>query len=150
MKAKGLKIIILVLIVVAAISAAVMLLWNALIPAIFGLSTINFLQALGLFILARLLFGGFGRFGHGMRMRGGMDHSHHNPLREKWMSMSEEERKEFIKRRRNFFGNRGRHFEGDFYGNPHYGNPHRTNSPYENSPHENPNHGHPHTEKGDE
>jgi|SRR5271166_778817 len=35
-------------------------LWNALIPAILGLPKISFWQALGLFILSRVLFGRFG------------------------------------------------------------------------------------------
>ncbi len=38
-----------------------MLLWNALLPSIFGLKAIGYWQALGLLILARLLFGSFGR-----------------------------------------------------------------------------------------
>jgi hypothetical protein len=38
----------------------VMLLWNWLIPAIFGLGIISFWQAVGIMILAKLLFGGFG------------------------------------------------------------------------------------------
>ncbi len=38
----------------------VMLLWNWLLPAIFGLGTITFWQAVGIVILAKLLFGGFG------------------------------------------------------------------------------------------
>ena len=42
-------------------------LWNALMPEIFGLPTIGFWQALGLFLLSRLLIGGFGGSGHGMR-----------------------------------------------------------------------------------
>jgi hypothetical protein len=37
----------------------VMLLWNWLMPAIFGLGLITFWQAVGLVILGRLLFGGF-------------------------------------------------------------------------------------------
>lgn len=36
---------------------AVMWLWNALIPEIFGLKTISYLQAIGLIILTKLLFG---------------------------------------------------------------------------------------------
>ena len=35
-----------------------MLLWNWLIPAIFGLGTITFWQALGLIVLVKLVFGG--------------------------------------------------------------------------------------------
>lgn len=38
----------------------VMWLWNNLIPDIFGLGEINYWQAIGLFILAKILCGGFG------------------------------------------------------------------------------------------
>ena len=44
------------LVVVAAFSAIVMVLWNALIPGIFGLTTINFWQAAGLAILSKMFF----------------------------------------------------------------------------------------------
>jgi hypothetical protein len=37
-----------------------MILWNALFPEIFGLGKIGFLQAVGLMVLSRLIFGGFG------------------------------------------------------------------------------------------
>lgn len=37
----------------------VMLLWNWLMPEIFGLTTITFWQAVGIIILARLIFGAF-------------------------------------------------------------------------------------------
>ena len=39
---------------------AVMLLWNWLMPLIFGLIKISYWQAVGIIILAKLLFGGFG------------------------------------------------------------------------------------------
>ncbi|MCK8492376.1 hypothetical protein M0L20_10985 [Spirosoma sp. RP8] len=43
----------------------VMRLWNWLVPSLFNGPRLRFVQALGLFFLARLLFGfGFGRFGH--------------------------------------------------------------------------------------
>ena len=38
-------------------------LWNWLMPAIFGLGPIDYWQAVGLFILGKLLFGGFGHGG---------------------------------------------------------------------------------------
>ena len=41
----------------------VMLLWNWLMPTIFGLTTITFWQAAGIVLLARLVFGGF-KHGH--------------------------------------------------------------------------------------
>lgn len=40
-------------------------LWNALMPAVFGLGAITYWQAVGLFVLAKLLFSGLG--GHGNR-----------------------------------------------------------------------------------
>lgn len=38
----------------------IMWLWNALMPDIFGLTTLTYWQAVGLFILAKIIFGGFG------------------------------------------------------------------------------------------
>lgn len=90
--------IVLGLAAIAAFSAIVMLLWNWLMPAIFGLGVVSFWQALGLLALARILLSGMGR--HFFR-RGAMIHHrfHNNPIREKWMNMSHEERKEFMKKR---------------------------------------------------
>ncbi len=58
-----------VLVLVAGV--AVMLLWNALVPAIFGTAPITWLQAVGLLVLARLLVGGRRAFGghYGWRRR---------------------------------------------------------------------------------
>jgi hypothetical protein len=42
----------------------VMLLWNWLAPTLFGLREITFWQALGLLVLCRILFGGFGGGSH--------------------------------------------------------------------------------------
>lgn len=39
----------------------IMSLWNWMMPAIFGLGVITFWQAIGLFILGRLLVGGFNK-----------------------------------------------------------------------------------------
>ncbi len=48
----------------AVIGAAVMLLWNALIPDLFQGPAITFVQAIGLLLLTHLLFRrGFGGFG---------------------------------------------------------------------------------------
>jgi len=46
----------------------VKLLWNWLMPEIFGWRTITFRQALGLLVLCRILFGGLGRHGGHHRM----------------------------------------------------------------------------------
>ncbi|MBC8051685.1 MAG: hypothetical protein H7Y13_01330 [Sphingobacteriaceae bacterium] len=47
----------------ALISFIVMALWNNLLPDIINVSTITFWQAMGIFILSKILFG-FGRGGH--------------------------------------------------------------------------------------
>jgi hypothetical protein len=38
----------------------VMLLWNKLMPSLFGLPLVNYWQSVGLVVLTKLLFGGFG------------------------------------------------------------------------------------------
>ncbi|MDR0750383.1 MAG: hypothetical protein LBF62_12565 [Tannerellaceae bacterium] len=82
------------LLVIAGFGAVVMSLWNWLMPALFGLAAIGYWQAMGLFVLTRLLIGNIGP-GHGRMMA--MD-----PVRRKWMKMTPEEREEFINRRRRF------------------------------------------------
>ena len=47
----------------------IMLLWNWLIPTLFGLGTIGFWQAVGILVLAKILFGGFGFNKFGGRSR---------------------------------------------------------------------------------
>ncbi|HTV77573.1 MAG TPA: hypothetical protein VMF03_04905 [Steroidobacteraceae bacterium] len=74
---------VLVLVVVAVAAAGVMLLWNSVaITAIAGAHPLDYLHALGLLVLCRILFGGFGgrRFGH------------HRAQWEKWQAMTPEER----------------------------------------------------------
>jgi hypothetical protein len=101
------------IVALAIFSAAVMLLWNALVPEIFGLAAISFWQALGLLVLARLFFsgfgGGFGR-GHGRKCSGEFEKNH---IRDRWIKMTPEERKEFVKKHRHLggFGGFGRGFE---------------------------------------
>ncbi len=86
-----------VLAMCAVFAVGVMLLWNALMPQIFGLPQVNYLQAAGLLLLARLLFGGIDH-----RHPAHPDHRdmHHrgNMLRERWAGMSEAERAAVIGR----------------------------------------------------
>ncbi|MDR1444830.1 MAG: hypothetical protein LBI94_08120 [Treponema sp.] len=92
--------------VCALFGAAVMLLWNGLMPALFGLPSIGYLQAAALLVLARILFGGMGgAFLRGRHVFGG---SHDNPFREKWLAMSDAERKEFWTHHHDFFRERSR------------------------------------------
>jgi hypothetical protein len=74
----------------------VRLLWNWLLPSLFGWREITFWQALGLLALCRILFGGLGgghhRSGVGRRLAGRWDH------------MSPEERERFRQRVRERWG----------------------------------------------
>ena len=76
-------------IIVLGFGQAVLHLWNWLMPAVFGLRTITYWQALGLLGLGWLLFGGPRGFFHG---HGG--HWRHR-MKERWESMTPEERERF-------------------------------------------------------
>ena len=69
-----------------------MALWNALLPEIFNLPVINFWQAAGLLILARLFFGS----GHPKWNRN--SHFMNSEMRSKIKNMSPEEKKEFFRK----------------------------------------------------
>ncbi|WP_313189112.1 hypothetical protein [Sphingobacterium sp.] len=94
-KRKGKKIFIGIAIVIffLLVIALLQFLWNKLMPEIFGLKTIDYWQALGLFILSKLLFGrGFGKpgvgFGSKMRHReldrSDLSEEEKERLREEW------------------------------------------------------------------
>ena len=78
----------LVVLFIALFGLVVMGLWNWLMPSLFGLKSISYWQALGLFILAKILFGGF----RGAGGRGG--HWRHR-MKERWEKMTPEEREKF-------------------------------------------------------
>ena len=78
----------------------VMLLWNWLVPALFGLRAVTFWQGLGLLALCRILFGGFGLGGGGhrgshRRMEGRIRERVDERVRERWEQMTPEERERF-------------------------------------------------------
>jgi hypothetical protein len=64
-------------------------LWNWLLPTLFGLRQITFWQALGLLALCRILFGGFGLSGGGVRSNS------RRRMAERWEQMTPEEREKF-------------------------------------------------------
>jgi hypothetical protein len=69
--------------------SVVRLLWNWLMPMLFGLREVTFWQAVGILALSRILFGGLG-VGHGSR---------------RWSrDMSPEDRERFRQRMRDHFG----------------------------------------------
>lgn len=73
---------------VGIVGGVVMSLWNWLAPAAFGGRVIDFWQAIGLFVLARLLVGGL--------RRGGPGRGHwRRRMAERWEAMSDEERARF-------------------------------------------------------
>ena len=72
---------------IAILGLLVMSLWNALLPAILGVKSIGFWQALGVLALSRILFGGLG-FRPGMFGIGNARRRMH----ERWMNMSPEQR----------------------------------------------------------
>lgn len=89
------KIFMFVIFFIAAVllfGTIVMSLWNAILPAIIGVKAITFIQALGILLLSKILFGGFGR-------RGGWQRGRHNQWRnnmqEKLAAMTPEEREKF-------------------------------------------------------
>ena len=68
-------------------SSAVMYLWNAILPEVLGVHMITFWQAVGILVLSKILFGGFGMHHHNR------SHIHQtHEMREKWMKLSPEEK----------------------------------------------------------
>lgn len=67
----------------------VKLLWNWLVPALFGWPQVTFWQALGLLALCRILFGGLGRSGGSGQSRT------RRRMAEKWERMTPEEQERF-------------------------------------------------------
>ena len=74
----------------------VRLLWNWLLPSLFGFREITFWQALGLLALCRILFGGLGLHGSSRRhARRRIEERVDERMRERWERMTPEERERF-------------------------------------------------------
>ena len=80
---KGLAFAGFAVIALAVLSWVVMLLWNALLPGLFGVRPLHYLQAAGLLVLSRILLGG---------LRGHHGPWRHRGWRERWQSLTPEER----------------------------------------------------------
>jgi hypothetical protein len=85
------------LVFIAVGGGVVLLLWNWLLPPLFGLPQITFWQALGILALCRILFGGFGG-------RGGARSGVRRRMEERCEQMTPEERERFRQRMRERFG----------------------------------------------
>ena len=89
---KGLMILVFVIIAVFVFGLVVMSLWNAILPAVLGVKAISFMQALGILLLSKILFGGFGCSRHrgGWRNKGKW-----MEMKDKFAGMTPEEREKF-------------------------------------------------------
>jgi hypothetical protein len=74
---------------IVAVGFLVMALWNHILVAVLGVKAITYCQALGIFVLSKLLFGGFKGRGCGPSWGRGRE------MKEKWMNMTPEEREKF-------------------------------------------------------
>ena len=92
---KGIKILLLVALAGTIMSYAVMMLWNWLMPMAVGAHVINFWEAAGILVLAKLLFGFGGRWG-GHRWGGHQRHYYwKEKMEERLKDMTPEERERF-------------------------------------------------------
>jgi hypothetical protein len=96
---RGLKIAAIAIVAVTFFGFMLMSLWNWLAPAVFGARTITFWQALGILILSKILFSGFGRPGPGGHWR--------HRMRDRWARMTPDERERFRQGLRNRCGRAG-------------------------------------------
>ncbi|MDB4728335.1 hypothetical protein OAF63_06050, partial [Saprospiraceae bacterium] len=67
----------------------IMFLWNEILVSVTSVKVINFWEAIGLFVLFRILFGGF-RFGPKQRHW----RNRRKAWKEKWVNMSDEDKQE--------------------------------------------------------
>jgi hypothetical protein len=77
----------------------VMLLWNAVLPAVIGVKAISFFQAMGILALSKILFGFNSGWGGGYKKRKML-------MEEKLQSMTPEEKEKFKAEWRNKCGSR--------------------------------------------
>lgn len=83
---------------VAAGGFVVQQLWNWLVPRLAGWPAITFWQALGILVLCRILFGGFGMHGGRRGVRHRLRERFEHRIEERLASMTPEERERFRQR----------------------------------------------------
>lgn len=96
---KILGMIVIGFILVFAFVVATMYLWNWLVPVLFAGPIITFWQALGLLALSKILFSGFGRGSN--HWRGRQSGPWRPYWKEKWNTMTPEERERFKEKMKN-------------------------------------------------
>ena len=104
------KVIMFLFIFIAAVlvfGLVVMGLWNAVLPVVLGVKAITFVQALGILVLSKILFGSFS--GGGRRWRGSP--AWKEKMKQRWDNMTPEEREKFKGGWKNRCGDMGDRFE---------------------------------------
>ena len=102
---KGLMFFTFFIAIALLVGLVVMGLWNAILPAVLGVKAITFVQALGILLLSKILFGGF-KGGHNGRHRWGMKMQQWKMAREKMGNMTPEEKEKFKAEWKNRCGGR--------------------------------------------
>jgi Ca2+/H+ antiporter, TMEM165/GDT1 family len=104
---KGVMFLFIFIAAVLVFGLVVMGLWNAILPAVLGVKTITFFQALGILVLSKILFGSFS--GGGRRWRGGP--AWKEKMKQRWDNMTPEEREKFKAGWKNRCGGMGDRFD---------------------------------------
>ncbi|MBS1580494.1 MAG: hypothetical protein JST29_12750 [Bacteroidetes bacterium] len=81
--------------IAALLSWVVMLLWNGVLVTVTGVKLISFWQAVGILLLSKILFGGFGKGFSKHKRKWNFE------MKEKWEHMSVEEKEKFKQEWRN-------------------------------------------------
>ena len=89
---KAVMILICVTAFVTLFTFIVMSLWNGILPDVLGVKAITFKQALGILVLSKILFSGFGGFS---RKREQFKNRFRQRMMEKWEKMSPDEKQRF-------------------------------------------------------
>ncbi len=107
---KGLMILVFGIAAILVFGLVVMGLWNAVLPAVLGVKAITFIQALGILLLSKILFGGFGGGNRG----GWRNKGKWMEMKDKFAGMTPEEREKFKAEWKNKCGGRwGMHSKPD-------------------------------------
>lgn len=89
-------------------SFIVMSLWNAILPNVLGVKMITFWQALGMLVLSKILFSGFGGWHH---KREHFKNRFRQKMLNKWENMTPEEKQKFKNEWKNRCGGWGGRFD---------------------------------------
>ena len=95
---KAVMILVCITAFVMLFSFIVMNLWNAILPDVLGVKMITFWQALGILVLSKILFSGFGGFHH---KREQIKNRFRQKMMDKWSTMTPEEKQKFKEQLKN-------------------------------------------------